>query len=122
VAVTPKTLPFVEAFKKKYGNFPSYCGYTAYDQVYYIADAVHRAGSADSDKLIEALEKTDYEGTIGRTQFLPKAMLMCMVCEPASAQSLGSCCNGKTPSKSIFGRPSRTNGQMIFPSFIKLSN
>src|SRR5580698_7264988 len=37
VAVTPKTLPFVNAFKAKYGNFPSYCGYTAYDEVYYLA-------------------------------------------------------------------------------------
>ena len=45
VAVTPKTLPFVAAFNKRYGNNPSYCGYTAYDEVYYIADAIKRAGS-----------------------------------------------------------------------------
>ena len=45
VAVTPKTLPFVAAFKKRFGNIPSYCGYTAYDEVYYIADAIKRAGS-----------------------------------------------------------------------------
>src|ERR1700688_1958245 len=36
VAVSPKTLPFVAAFKAKYGNNPSYCGYTAYDEVYYL--------------------------------------------------------------------------------------
>ena len=72
VAVTPKTLPFVEAFVKKYGNTPSYCGYTAYDDVYIIADAIHRAGSTDSDKLVAALEKTDYVGTIGRVEFLPQ--------------------------------------------------
>ena len=72
VAVTPKTLPFVEAFLKKYGNAPSYCGYTAYDDVYIIADAIHRAGSTDSDKLVAAMEKTDYVGTIGRVEFLPK--------------------------------------------------
>ena len=72
VAVTPKTLPFVEAFVKKYGNAPSYSGYTAYDDVYIIADAIHRAGSTDSDKLIAAMEKTDYVGTIGRVEFLPQ--------------------------------------------------
>ena len=72
VAVTPKTLPFVNAFKTKYGNFPSYCGYTAYDEVYYLADAFKRAGSTDSDKLVDALEKTDYVGTIGRIQFKGK--------------------------------------------------
>ena len=58
VAVTPKTLPFVAAFTKRFGNNPSYCGYTAYDEVYYIADAIKRAGSTDSDKLVDALEKT----------------------------------------------------------------
>ena len=72
VAVTAKTLPFVDAFVKKYGNTPAYSGYTAYDEVYMIADAIHRAGSTDSDKLVAAMEKTDYIGTIGRIEFLPK--------------------------------------------------
>jgi len=72
VAVTEKTLPFVDAFVKKFGNTPSYAGYTAYDDVYMIAEAVKRAGSADEDKLVEAMEATDYVGTIGRVQFLPK--------------------------------------------------
>jgi branched-chain amino acid transport system substrate-binding protein len=72
LAITPKSLPFAAAFKKKYGNFPSYCGYTAYDEVYYLADAIKRAGSTDSDKMVAALEKTDWEGTIGRTQFYGK--------------------------------------------------
>src|SRR5262244_717935 len=72
VAVTSKTLPFVAAFDKRYGNNPSYCGYTAYDEVYYIAEAIKRAGSTDPDKLVDALEKTDYVGTIGRIQFKGK--------------------------------------------------
>ena len=72
VAVTPKSVPFAEGFKKRYGNFPSYAGYTAYDEVYYIADAVKRAGSTEADKLVAALEKTDWEGTIGRVQFYGK--------------------------------------------------
>jgi branched-chain amino acid transport system substrate-binding protein len=37
-----------------------------------IADAVRRAGSTDADKMVEALEKTDWEGTIGRVQFYGK--------------------------------------------------
>src|SRR6476660_8665739 len=35
VAVTSKTLAFTDGFKKKFGNFPSYAGYTSYDEVYY---------------------------------------------------------------------------------------
>ena len=72
VAVTPKSVPFADGFKRRYGNYPSYAGYTAYDEVYYIADAVKRAGSTDADKLVAALEKTDWEGTIGRVQFYGK--------------------------------------------------
>ncbi len=72
VAVTPKSVPFAENFKKKFGNYPSYAGYTAYDEVYMIADAIKRAGSTDSDKMVEAMEKTDWEGTIGRVQFYGK--------------------------------------------------
>ncbi|MDQ6629745.1 MAG: ABC transporter substrate-binding protein [Pseudomonadota bacterium] len=72
VAVTAKTLPFVDAYVKKYGNTPSYSGYTSYDEVYMIAEAVQRAGSLDSDKLVAAMEKTDYIGTIGRIAFLPQ--------------------------------------------------
>jgi len=72
VAVTSKTLPFVAAFEKRFGNTPSYCGYTAYDEVYYIADAIKRAGSNDPDKLVDALEKTNYVGTVGTVQFTGK--------------------------------------------------
>jgi branched-chain amino acid transport system substrate-binding protein len=72
VAVTPKTLPFVAAYQKRYGNEPAYSGYTSYDEVYMIADAVQKAGSLDADKLVDAMEKTDYVGTIGRVAFLPK--------------------------------------------------
>ncbi len=72
VAITPKSVPFSDNFKAKFGNFPSYAGYTAYDEVYYIADAIKRAGSSDADKLVTALEATDWEGTIGRIQFYGK--------------------------------------------------
>lgn len=67
--VTPKTIPFAEAYKKRFGSLPAYTGYTAYDDVYIIAEAIKRAGSTDADKVVAELEKTDYEGTIGRIQF-----------------------------------------------------
>jgi branched-chain amino acid transport system substrate-binding protein len=68
-AVTPKTMPFAAAFKAKFGSDPAYTGYTAYDGVYIIADAIGRAGSTDPDKMVEELEKTDTIGTIGRVKF-----------------------------------------------------
>jgi len=68
-AVTPRTRPFAAAFKARFGSDPAYTGYTAYDDVYIIADAIRRAGSTDPDKMVTELEKTDYVGTIGRLQF-----------------------------------------------------
>ncbi len=68
VASSPKTIPFAQAYIKKYGISPAYSGYGAYDEVYYIADAIHRGGT-DSEKLVDALEKTDWVGTVGRIQF-----------------------------------------------------
>ena len=72
VAMTPKTLPFVAAYKARFAKSPSYAGFTAYDAVYYLADAIHRAKSTDADALVAALEKTDWLGTIGREQFYGK--------------------------------------------------
>jgi branched-chain amino acid transport system substrate-binding protein len=122
VAVTPKTLPFVTAFKKRFGNFPSYCGYTAYDEVYYIADAIKRAGSTDTDKLVAALEKTDYVGTIGRVEFQGRnaANPHAMKIGPGSITGLMlQWQNGKQvnlwPAKVA-------NSKMKFPPFIKVGS
>ena len=72
VAVTPRTIPFAAAYQAKYGVTPSYAGYTAYDDVYMFADAFRRAGGTDADKVVAAMEQTDYVGTIGRIRFLGK--------------------------------------------------
>lgn len=69
VASTPTTQTFVENYIKHYGDSPAYSGYTSYDMIHVIAEAIQRAGSTDPDKLVDALEKTDYLGTIGREQF-----------------------------------------------------
>ncbi|MDR3465158.1 MAG: ABC transporter substrate-binding protein [Xanthobacteraceae bacterium] len=68
-AVTPKTKPFAAAYQARFGTAPAYTGYTAYDDVYIIAAAIRRAGSTDPDKMVAELEKTDYEGVVGRVKF-----------------------------------------------------
>src|SRR5215469_16578280 len=72
VAVTSKTKPFAAAFTAKYGTPPAYTGYTSYDEVYILADAIQRAGSTDPDKMVAEMEKTNFEGTIGHIQFYGK--------------------------------------------------
>jgi branched-chain amino acid transport system substrate-binding protein len=119
VAVTPKTLPFVEAFQKKFGNFPSYCGYTAYDDVFIIADAIHRAGSTDSDKLVAALEGTDYVGTIGRVQFLPNGDPHVHGLKTGEGLITGLFLQWQNGEQINLWPASLSKGKLTFPSFIK---
>jgi branched-chain amino acid transport system substrate-binding protein len=120
VAVTPKTLPFVNAFKAKFGNFPSYCGYTAYDEVYYIADAIKRAGSTDPDKLVDALEKTDYVGTIGRVQFKGKDSANPHALKVGPDTITGLMLQWQDGKQVNLWPAKVANGKLRFPKFIKV--
>jgi len=121
VAVTPKTLPFVDAFSKKFGNQPSYCGYTAYDDVYMIADAVKRAGSLDSDKLVDAMEKTDYVGTIGRVEFLPKGDPHVHGLKTGPGFITGLMLQWQDGKQVNMWPAALANGKLEFPSFVKIA-
>jgi branched-chain amino acid transport system substrate-binding protein len=120
VAVTPKTLPFVAAFKQRFGNNPSYCGYTAYDEVYYIADAIKRAGSDDPDKLVAALEKTDWVGTIGRIQFKGKDTLNPHALKIGGSTIPGLMLQWQNGKQVNVWPPNLANGKLKFPPFIKV--
>jgi len=122
VAVTPKTLPFVAAFEKRYGHTPSYCGYTAYDEVYYIADAIKRAGSTDSDKLVAALEKTDWVGTIGRIQFQGKGEAHVHGLKTGKGYITGLMLQWQDGKQVNLWPSDVANGKLRFPPFIKVSN
>ena len=119
VATTPKTLPFVAAYQKKYNAVPSYAGYTAYDEVYYISEAIQRAGSTDSDKLVEALEKTDYEGTIGRIQFQPKGDPRVHGLKTGKGAITGLMLQWQDGKQVNLWPKDVANGKLTFPSFIK---
>ena len=122
VAVTPKTLPFVDAFTKKYGNTPSYCGYTAYDDVYILAEAVKRAGSLDSDKLVDAMEKTDYVGTIGRVEFLPQGDPHVHGLKTGPGFITGLMLQWQDGKQVNMWPAALANGKLKFPSFVKIAS
>jgi branched-chain amino acid transport system substrate-binding protein len=122
VAVTPKSIPFAEGFKTKFGNYPSYAGYTAYDEVYYIADAVKRAGSTDADKMVEALEKTDWEGTIGRTQFYGKNDPFTHSIKYGKGLITGLMLQWQDGKQVSVWPKEVAKGQLKFPSFIKVTS
>jgi branched-chain amino acid transport system substrate-binding protein len=122
VAVTPKSVPFAEAFKKKFGNYPSYAGYTAYDEVYYLADAIKRAGSTDSDKLVDALEKTDWEGTIGRVQFYGKDDQFTHGLKYGNGLITGLMLQWQDGKQVSVWPKEVAKGQLKFPDFVKVTS
>ena len=68
--ITPWTMKFVEAYKKMWGIEPEgYGTSSSYMAVYVLKDAIERAGSLDSDKVVKALEETDMMGVYGRIRF-----------------------------------------------------
>jgi len=70
---TDWTMKFYDAYAKKWKIEPEGLGSSSsYMAVYTLKDAIERAGSIDSGKVVEALEKTDLMGVYGRIRFNPK--------------------------------------------------
>jgi len=69
VAITDKTIAFVDAFIEKAGETPTYTADT-YSAIYILKEAIERAGTLDSDAVVTELEKTDFLGTQGRVVFM----------------------------------------------------
>ncbi|WP_027016099.1 ABC transporter substrate-binding protein [Comamonas composti] len=66
--ISPRTLPFLDAFKERYKREAVYTGAGAYDAVHAWADAVTRAKTLDTEAVIKSLEKVDMPITTGRLQ------------------------------------------------------
>jgi len=71
---TPWTMKFYNAYAKKWNVEPEGLGSSSsYMAVYVLRDAIERAGTLDSDKVVSELEKTDVMGVYGRLRFDPKS-------------------------------------------------
>ena len=72
--ITPWTMKFVDAYKKKWGLEPEgYGTSSSYMAVYQLKDAIEKAKSIDSDAVIAALENQDLMGVYGRMRFDKKS-------------------------------------------------
>ena len=67
--LTPKTMPFWNAFVERYKRPPVYTAPGAYDALHLYAEAVERAKTTDPEMVIPELEKTKYQGTQGTYVF-----------------------------------------------------
>ena len=68
VAMTERTLPFYKKFREKYKMRPTLTS-GSYDSILILKEGIEKAGSLDPDKVVAALEKTDFNGTMGRVVF-----------------------------------------------------
>jgi branched-chain amino acid transport system substrate-binding protein len=121
VALTPSTIPFTQAYVKKYGVTPAYDGYTSYDMVNVIAEAIERAGgSTDPDKLVTALEATDHVGTIGREQFYGRDNQFTHALKYGPGLVTTVAIQWQNGKQMCVWPPDKANAKISFPSFIKL--
>lgn len=71
---TPWTMKFYDAYTKRWNVEPEGLGCSSsYMAVYVLRDAIERAGTLDSEKVVPELEKTDVMGVYGRLRFDPKS-------------------------------------------------
>jgi len=71
---TPWTMKFYNAYAKKWNVEPEGLGSSSsYMAVYVLRDAIERADTLNSDKVVSELEKTDVMGVYGRLRFNPKS-------------------------------------------------
>ncbi len=120
VPVTPKTNPFSDNYEKKFGATPSYAGYTSYDDVYMIADAIKAAGGTNPDKLVTAMEKTDYVGTIGRYVFNGKTSPFTHTFKVGKGYITGIVVQWQDGKQVPIWPANVAKAKMTFPSFVKL--
>ncbi|HEX2942140.1 MAG TPA: ABC transporter substrate-binding protein [Rhodopila sp.] len=120
VAVTPKTIPFAKGYQARFGNLPGYAAYQAYDDVFMWAEAIKKAGGTDPDKMVDAMEKTDYVGTIGRVTFLPKENQFAHGMRIGEGYITGLMVQWQKGKPVTVWPANVATGKMAFPSFIKL--
>jgi len=69
VKVNDLTLPFTEAYLKKFGERPTYTADTYSAIKYALVPAIEQAGSLDPEKIIPVMEQREFDVPSGRVKF-----------------------------------------------------
>ena len=67
----PANQKFIADYKAKYNDSPDQFAAQAYDTLFIVADAIKKAGAADSEKIKDALLTTKRTGVLGAFSFTP---------------------------------------------------
>ena len=116
---TEWTMKFVNAYKKKYGLEPEgYGTSSSYMAVYVLKDAIERAGSLDSDKVVAALKKTDLMGVYGRIRFDPKTNQIIPSLDPKEG-AVGTIFQWQAGKRVVVFPPKIATGQIKLPPWME---
>jgi branched-chain amino acid transport system substrate-binding protein len=64
---TPKNQEFVKAYMAAYGDYPSAWAAEGYDAICFLANAIKKSGSLDTEKVVDALEGLTMEAPRGKS-------------------------------------------------------
>jgi branched-chain amino acid transport system substrate-binding protein len=115
---TEWTMKFYNAYEKMWGIAPEGLGSSSsYMAVYVLKDAIERAGSLDSDKVIVELEKTDVMGVYGRLRFDPKSHQVIPALDPKEG-AVGSIFQWQNKERVVVFPESIAKGKVLLPPWM----
>ncbi len=116
---TPWTMKFYKAYTDMWGVEPEGLGTSSsYMAVYVLRDAIERAGSLDSDKVVAELEKTDVMGVYGRLRFDPKSHQVIPATDPEKG-AVGSILQWQAGKRIVVYPKSIATGSIQLPPWMK---
>jgi branched-chain amino acid transport system substrate-binding protein len=116
---TEWTMKFYNAYEKKWGIAPEGLGSSSsYMAVYVLKDAIERAGTLDSDKVVAELEKTDVMGVYGRLRFDPKSHQVIPSLDPEKG-AVGSIFQWQNKQRVVVFPKSIAKGELKLPPWMK---
>ena len=116
---TPWTMKFYDAYTKMWDVEPEGLGTSSsYMAVYVLRDAIERAGSLDSDKVVAELEKTDIMGVYGRLRFDPKSHQVIPATDPQEG-AVGSILQWQDGKRVVVYPKSIALGSIQLPPWMK---
>ncbi len=120
LALTSLTNKVADEFVKKYGRFPAFTGFTAYDCVRMLAAAMQRAHSTNPDKIVAEMEKTNMEGTLGQLAFYGRNDSYTHALKYGPKYITGTFMQWQDGKQVCIWPENKCPNKMVFPSFVKL--